>query len=260
MQARRQQQSPRMTGCQWSFNDLKCLCTTAPILAYANPTKPLKLHTNTCGCGLGAVLYQIHDDRTNATIAYTSRMLTKAETHYPTHKLEFLTLKWAVVEKFHEYLYGLTFNIYTENNPLMYILMTAKMDTASHHWVASLANYKFQLYYRAGKTNTDADTLLRVSWLGCVPDTLDTHHQVTAVAVEAMQEATLEGSVSPIGAYSWGMCVLDLIGDSQQVACMTTDDWHQAQGADPVLGLAIVRMQDGTLGQYPFKLTDPPKL
>ena len=44
--------------CQQAFDDPKTLCTTAPILAYANFTKPFKLHTDACGTGLGAVLYQ----------------------------------------------------------------------------------------------------------------------------------------------------------------------------------------------------------
>ena len=124
----------------------------------------------------GAVLYQTHDDGTNAVIAYVSRSLAMAETHYPTHELEFLTLKWALVEKCHEYLYGLTFSICTDNNPLMSILMMAKLDAVNHQWVASLANYNFQLYYRAGRTNIDGDALFRVSWPGCVPKTLDIHH------------------------------------------------------------------------------------
>ena len=76
-------------------------------------------------------------------IAYASRSLSKAKSHYPAHKLEFLTLKWEVVEKFYKYLYGSTFDVYTDNNPLTYILTTAKLDTAIHHWVASLANYNF---------------------------------------------------------------------------------------------------------------------
>ena len=65
--------------------------------------KPFKLHTDACSTGLGAVLYQTREDGTEAVIAYASRSLNKAESHYPAHKLEFLTLKWAVVEKFHEY-------------------------------------------------------------------------------------------------------------------------------------------------------------
>ena len=163
--------------CQWSFNDLKSLYTMTLIFSYANFTRPFQLNTDAFQSGLGVVLYQTHDDRTDAIIAYTSRSLTKAETHYSAPKLDFLTLKWAVVEKFHEYLYGSTFNIYTDNNPLMYILMTAKLDAMSHCWVASLANYNFQLYYRAGKINIDVDALLRVvSWPRSVPDTLGTHN------------------------------------------------------------------------------------
>ena len=115
----------------------------APILAYADFTKPFKLHTDACGTGLGAVLYQTQEDGTEAVIAYASKSLSKAESHYPAHKLEFLTLKWVVVEKFREYLYGSTFNMYTDNNPLTYVLPTAKLDAASYHWVTSLKKLQF---------------------------------------------------------------------------------------------------------------------
>ena len=126
--------------CQHSFSDLKCLCTTALIFAYTDFTRPFKLHTDACGFGLGAVLYQTCDDGTDAIITYTSRSLTKAKSHYLAHKLEFLTLTWAVVEK---YLYGSTSDVYTDNNPLTYVLTVAKLDAASHCWVTSLANYNF---------------------------------------------------------------------------------------------------------------------
>ena len=125
--------------------------------------QPFKLHTNACGSDLGAVLYQTHEDSMDTVIAYTSRILTKAESYYPVRKLEFPALKWAVVKKFQEYLYGSTFDVYTDNNPLTYILMMAKVDAATHQWVASLANYNFQLHYQAGRTNINADALLRVS-------------------------------------------------------------------------------------------------
>ena len=107
--------------CQQAFDDLKRLCTTAPILAYVDFTQPSKLHTDACGSDLGAVLYQTCKDGTDAVIAYASRSLTKAESHYPTHKLEFLALRLVVINKFHEYLYGLAFDVYTDNNPLTYI-------------------------------------------------------------------------------------------------------------------------------------------
>ena len=186
--------------------------------------------------------------------------MSKAESHFPTHKLEFLTLKWAVVEKFHEYLYGWTFDVHTDNNPLTYILTTAKLDAASHCWVASLANYNFRLHYRAGKANIGADALSRVFWPGCMPDSSGTHLKVTAGAEQAVQEAVLKGLASPIEAYSCDLHILDTIQDSKQVTCMTPEDWHQAQEVDPVLSLVITRLRDGMLWKGQSKTTDPPQI
>ena len=93
-----------------------------------------------------------------------------------------------------------------------------------------------------------------------MPDTSDMHIQVTAAAVWAMQEAALKGFMSPIKAYSSDVHGLDSVEDTLQVACMTTDDWHQAQQADLVLGLTIVRIQVGPLSQCQLKATSPPRL
>ena len=246
--------------CQQAFDDLKTLCTTAPILAYADFSKPFKLHTDACGTGLGAVLYQTQEDGTKAVIAYASRSLNKAESHYPAHKLEFPALKWAVVKIFHEYLYGSTFDVYINNNPLTYVLTTAKLDAASHCWVTSLANYNFRLHYCTGKTNTDADALSRVSWPECMPDNLGTSQKVTAAAVRVIQEAALEKPVCPIEAYSYDLHVVGAIQDSQQVAQMTLDNWQQVQEADPVLGIIIKRLREGTLEQDWSKKIDSAKL
>ena len=97
-------------------------------------------------------------------IAYASRSLNKAERRYDAHKLEFLALKWAVMDQFHEYLYGGNFDVYTDNNPLTYIMTSAKLDATGQRWVAALSLYNFQIYYRSGKTNTNADALSRIPW------------------------------------------------------------------------------------------------
>ena len=74
---------------------LKVLCTSTLILAFADFTKPFKLHTNANTIRLGVVLYQEQDGK-DRVITYASRALSKSESCYPTHKLEFLALKWAV--------------------------------------------------------------------------------------------------------------------------------------------------------------------
>ena len=150
--------------------------------------------------------------------------------------------------------------MYTDNNPLTYILTTAKLDAASHRWVASLANYNFRLHYRAGKANIDPDALSRVSWPECMPDSSGTSLKVNAAAIRAIQEAALHQPACPIEAYSCDSHVVGAIQDSQQVAQMTLDDWQQAQEVDPVLGIVIKRLREGTLEEDWCKNTDSPKV
>ena len=49
-----------------------------------------------------------------------------------------------------------------DNNPLTYILTTAKLDATGQRWVASLANYEFKIFYKSGKSNVEADALSRI--------------------------------------------------------------------------------------------------
>ena len=93
-----------------------------------------------------------------------SRTLTPAEKNNQLHsgKLEFLALKWAVTDKFRDYiLHGPAFEVYTENNPLTYVLTTAKLNTIGLRWVAEFANFKYRIHYRSGAKNKDADYLSR---------------------------------------------------------------------------------------------------
>ena len=135
-----------MDKCQIAFNRLKEALSTAPVLTYADYSKPFGLITDVSKLGLRAALCQEQDDGTERAIAFALRALS--EQKYHPGKLEFLTLKWAIIEKFQEYLYGgCPFEVWTDNNPLTYLLTTVKLDAMGHHWVGHLANYNFSLKY-----------------------------------------------------------------------------------------------------------------
>jgi len=77
--------------------------------------------------------------------------------------LEFLTLKWAIRDQFRDYLYyAPSFKVYTDNNPLTYVLSSAKLNATGLRWVGELSDFNFTIHYRPGKTNIDADTLSRM--------------------------------------------------------------------------------------------------
>ena len=117
--------------CEEAFLKLKQICTNTLVLSFANYKKPFRVHTDTCELGLGAVLYQEQEYGTMRVIACASRSISNAESRYHSSKLKFLALKWAVCECFHEYLHGGTFDVFTDNNPLTYVLTTAKLDATT---------------------------------------------------------------------------------------------------------------------------------
>ena len=150
-----------------AFEHLKAACLQAPILAFPDFGKPFLLETDTSGKGLGAVLSQKQADGCYHPIAYASRVMNDTEQRYHSNKQEFLALKWAVTEQFHEYLspYGKNRNefvVRTDNNPLTYIFSSTNLDAAGQRWVAQLASYNFSLEYQKGKDNTVADFLSRL--------------------------------------------------------------------------------------------------
>ena len=168
---------------QEAFETLQRLCTEAPYWHM----QILKLHLSFTLMPVvmdwGQCLYQNQDGQ-RRVIAYASRSLSQSERNYPPHELEFLTLKGAITtDKFHEYLYGAEFQVFTDNNPLTYILTTAKLDATGHRWVAALSNYTFSITYKPGKNNKDADALSRIKW----PEAVDISSQSVHAVFEGVQ-------------------------------------------------------------------------
>ena len=148
---------------QESFDRLKDALTSSPILAYPNYDKPFILETDASLKGLGAVLMQEDDDGNYRVISYASRTLKPYERSmrkYSSAKLELLAIKWAICDKFRDYLIGSCFTMLTDNNPLTYV-RTSRLGAAQIRWLSDLMLFDFEIKYRAGKSNQAADALSR---------------------------------------------------------------------------------------------------
>ena len=234
----------KKTYIEWSdaadtaFEQLKVMCVSTPILAYPNYQLPFTLHTDSSTDGLGAVLYQKQDGKMRV-IVYASRSVSKAEANYPAHKLEFLALKWAVCEKFHEYLYGSKpFEVFTDNNPLTYVLTSAKLDACGQRWVAKLAKYNFSIRYKCGVSNTEADALSRIKWPEALSENVDIDngcmdtHIINAILSGAVTKSSLIESVS---------CSAEIIPTEldKNTGSLYGINWSKDQRLDPNLGVII---------------------
>ena len=229
------------SDCEKSFLELKDRCSKTPILAYANYQKPFKIHTDASELGLGAVSYQDQDNGTMKVIAYMSRTLSKSEKKYHSHKLEFLALKWAVTERFHKYVYGGKFKVHTDNNPLTYILTSAKLDATGQRWVASLANYEFKIFYKSGKQNVEADALSQIEW------TLQDPLVIKACLLTGVGDGGLPNP--PLG-----MISNNLVNPSPAIV---EEQWREEQANDESIGLILELMKKCQLFKYKCKPEDP---
>ena len=230
-----------------AFDRLKAACLQAPILTFPDFNKPFLLETDTSRRGPGAVLSQKQADGQYHLIAYASRVMNETEQRYHSNKQEFLALKWAVTEQFHEYLSPYRKNrnefvVCTDNNPLTYIFSSANLDAAGQQWVAHLTSYNFSLEHQKGKDNKVADFL---SWMNERLPEEEVQEYLNQIpypgvkvvldnAITCIEERTEQGvRLTP-----------DCQGDSQEevivarptrLATTNVTDWKQEQKEDPVL-------------------------
>ena len=131
-----------------------------PLMAYPEPNSPFILHTDGLESGLGAVLYQEQNGKLRV-ITYGSRSLSPAEKNYHFHsgKLEFLAIKSAICEHFRDYLYyAPNFVVFTDNNPLTYVLSPSNVDAIGQRLVGELAKFNFMIRYQPGKSTLSRTT------------------------------------------------------------------------------------------------------
>jgi hypothetical protein len=103
------------------LEDLLDVLLHPSVIAYPDFDTSYILHIDASQMVLGAILNKNQDNGKLALVAYASRTLTPAEQNYHLHsgKVEFLALKWAVAERFRDYLYYIPhFEVYSDYNPL----------------------------------------------------------------------------------------------------------------------------------------------
>lgn len=142
-----------------------------------------------------------------------------------------MALKWATCEKFPDYLYGGTFKVYTDNNPLTYVLTSAKLDTTSQRWIADLASFNFEILYRPGKLNADADGLSRIP----------NQEIITSDSIK-----TICNSIRNSGPYVKCSSISSSAVDNQpDLTDQTEIDVRRHQYNDPVLRFCLPYVRDG---------------
>ena len=141
-----------------AFSKLKEILCTAPILKPPDMSQPFLITTDASGYAVGGILSQgkIGSD---LPIAYTSRVLRGPERKYETYEKEALAVIHAV-RTFRPYVFGRKFTIITDHQPLIWF-KTADLNTRVQKWRFKLSEYDYEIVYKPGRMNANADALSR---------------------------------------------------------------------------------------------------
>lgn len=147
--------------CQEAFDTLKKILTTEPLLQYPDFTRTFNLTCDASNYAIGCVLSQ-GPIGADPPIAYASRTLNRAESNYNTTEKELCAIVWGV-KQFRPYLFGQKFNIVTDHQALNWLFNIKDPGSRLTRWRLKLAEYEYEIHFKPGASNTNADALSRIN-------------------------------------------------------------------------------------------------
>jgi len=146
--------------CQESFETIKTLLCSEPVLKIFDPDLPIAIYTDASIKGIGAVLKQEDENGNSKPVAYFSKKLSEAQKKKKPIYLECLAIKEAV-KYWQHWLLGKKFLVYSDHKPLEDLNIKARTDEELGDLTYYLSQYNFKVKYNPGKSNQEADCLSR---------------------------------------------------------------------------------------------------
>ena len=145
---------------QTCFDNLKKALLEDTVLSYPDLNHPFCVATDASNVGVGVVLYQKINDETKY-ISMMAKSLSKSERNYSATKRELLAVVYAL-KKFHKYLWGNHFTLYTDHKALTYLHTQKVANVMMINWLDTILQYDFTIVHLPGIDNILPDTLSRL--------------------------------------------------------------------------------------------------
>src|SRR3979490_1488252 len=148
--------------CRESFNKLKQVFTSAPILTHWTPDCPLIVETDASDYALAAILSQYTSDGELHPVAFPSQTFTSPELNYDVHDKELLAI-FEAFQRWQHYLEGSAdpINVITDHKNLEYFCTTKILTRRQARWSEHLSQFNPVICFRLGCLGTKPDSLTR---------------------------------------------------------------------------------------------------
>ena len=213
--------------CETAYQALKDALTNTSTMTYFDPNVPSVVLADASPCGLGAILTQ-----NGKVVSYASRALSDVEQRYSQTEREMLAVVWCA-EHFHLYLYGESFTICSDHQPLLGIIKSQRPASARiERWRIRLLPYVFELKYRPGKDDKNpADYMSRHP----TDDSTETEETNSARRTEETDDSTTKTEETDNSTENY----VRYICNAAVPKAMTTDDVKQSTANDQTLQAVI---------------------
>jgi transposase InsO family protein len=149
-----------------AFKASKKLLTSDKCLTHFDSSLKLTLACDASEYGLGAVISHKMPDGSEKPIGYASRTLSPSERNYSQLEKEGLSCIFGI-KKFHDYLFGRSFELVTDHKPLLGLLkegraVSPQASARIKRWSLFLSSYEYTLSFRKTGAHANADALSRL--------------------------------------------------------------------------------------------------
>jgi len=145
-----------------AFQALKTALSSEPILKAPDWDTPFLLQTDYSATALAAILSQRDDDDTEHIVACASRACTTAESKLSATEGELSALVYGITH-FHRYLFGRRFKVETDHAALAHLHKFKDNYSKLARYAILLQGYDFEVVYKRGTLNGNADALSRIT-------------------------------------------------------------------------------------------------
>ena len=165
-------------ACKTAFNTVKEQIASELVLTHFDANLPVRVASDASPYGLGAVLSHVMPSGEERPVAFASRTLSAAERNYSQIDKEALGIVWSL-KKFHAYLYGRSFTLITDHQPLTAIFhpekhLPAMTAARLQRYALFLAGFQYNIVFRKTAEHGNTDGLSRLPLSSSSPPSIDT--------------------------------------------------------------------------------------